>query len=178
MNAKTYNSQSDKDDFNAMKHEVEKLKLKQQINDLKSTINNTNNQPNKIRSKIKSNDNYFSSTLKRIVQMFSPEYVVSNIIAIGIIFGILSFLNMKAGGFYFTRHCVFVTNCLLFVAAYQIIKSSNKSLLLPSMALLGSILVPMTIGHHIPFLMHGYWYYHCLMVVGIIGCVRSAINIS
>ncbi len=106
--------------------------------------------------------------------VFAIEPIIINIIALALCCGIWFIVNTQLIP-YLGKWQPYVLHAVQLLAAYQVIKSANKSLLIPSITILialigfyGNQYFPQIIGH--------LNIYKTIMLVGVIGLARSIWN--
>ncbi|MEM9242837.1 MAG: hypothetical protein AAGA27_02110 [Pseudomonadota bacterium] len=122
--------------------------------------------------------NFIERLLSRLINMFSPQPIIGNIIALlialGALYYVFNFLQTTSLARY---HDYFAIGIQLF-AALQIIKSGTRSLLLPAIAVIVGVIAyqQLQVGQLL-FAFDRDFYLH-LSVVGIIGLAASMLSIT
>lgn len=184
-------SHDDINELKAKRDELKRLKeyekLKAEIADIAMQASNTPNefdgamqQPDteKRLSTKRSVRSITEMIIARVTHMLSPRPVIGNLIGIGVAIIALIMLNtemtLKQGNHY--QH--YLGLGLLVFGAIQIIKSSSRSLFIPTLAALVGAVVSHTLTQHETLFTYGTAFYQYLMIAGIIGLGIAVLNID
>jgi len=194
MESSIINSTPSEHEIESLKEKLQEAKRKKEYEMLKSEItqitNEAVNTPHEFEGAIQIPDtekvlhtkrkfkNLTELAITRLGKMLSPRPIIGNLIAIGLAFFALIFLQKEILLKEFGQYQHYIGTGLLLFAALQIVKSSTRSLFLPTLATIVGAIISHSLHHHETFLTYNTNFYQYVMITGIIGIGISVFTID
>ena len=124
------------------------------------------------------NKTFFDLLYARILHMLSPRPIIGNFIALGLAAIAVYIVTNKIDIKFVHEHSHLFINGILIAAAFNVIKSASRSILLPLAAMIGGYFISSSLGAHEALWTFNKTFYEYVMMVGVLGTVISIFNID
>ena len=124
------------------------------------------------------NKTFFDLFYARLIHMLSPRPVIGNFIALGLAAIAVYIVTNKIDIKFVHEHSHLFINGILIAAAFNVIKSASRSILLPLAAMIGGYFISSSLGAHEALWTFNKTFYEYVMMVGVLGTVISIFNID
>lgn len=121
---------------------------------------------------------FFDLLYARLIHMLSPRPIIGNFIALGLAAIAIFFVTNKVDIKFVHEHSHMFINGILFAAAFNIIKSASRSILLPLAAMIGGYFISSSLGNHELLWTFSKTFYEAVMMVGVLGAMIAIFNID